>query len=286
MLKLLHFDEQQPHTLGHSSGNAWKGIVLEQVTVASGAHATFSLRQHTMVLIEGVNARVHFELSGHLVSGQTQVNQVAAFLPAASFATVRCLEDSKLVLVGIDSELVASILGARNFKPTPRFSFDDPLLVGIVARLQELACEGIFAERVYAESLGTAAVLHLGKIFQSANESYVLKGRLCAGQLKQVIDFAHESLQADIGLHELASLVHLSPYHFGRLFKQTSGLSPYQFILQLKIERAKKMILRNHGPIGDIAHQLNFADQSHFSNAFRKATGVSPREFLQQQATG
>ncbi|MEJ0031482.1 MAG: helix-turn-helix transcriptional regulator [Bacteroidota bacterium] len=87
-------------------------------------------------------------------------------------------------------------------------------------------------------------------------------------------------MQFNIGLHELAGLVHLSPYHFGRLFKQTVGKSPYQFILQLKIDCAKKLIKQKSGPISEIAYQLNFSDQSHFSNAFRKAVGVSPRQFL------
>jgi AraC family transcriptional regulator len=110
------------------------------------------------------------------------------------------------------------------------------------------------------------------------------KGRLTPEQLFQVITFAHECLQTDIGLDELASLVHLSSYHFGRLFKQTVGLSPYQYLLQLKIEFAKKLIVEKSGPLGDIAYQLNFSDQAHFSNAFRKATGVSPRQYMQSHS--
>jgi AraC family transcriptional regulator len=91
-------------------------------------------------------------------------------------------------------------------------------------------------------------------------------------------------MHLDIGLVDLANLVHLSAYHFGRLFKQTIGLSPYQFILQMKIEYAKKLIMENAGPLGEIAYQLNFSDQAHFSNAFRKATGISPREYQHSRA--
>ena len=109
-----------------------------------------------------------------------------------------------------------------------------------------------------------------------------LKGRLSPAQLSQVLTFAHDFMQTDIGLVDLANLVHLSPYHFGRLFKQTVGVSPYQYLLQLRIEFAKTLIVGRTGPLSEIAYQLNFSDQAHFSNAFRKATGVSPRQYLRQ----
>ncbi len=281
MITLLQVDEQQAFG---STSSTWRGMVLERVTMDAGTWAALSIHQHTLVTLDGDTSQIHFEVDGHLIPAQSRANQVSAFFPAGHPAIIRALTPSKVTLLGVEPDLISEKIGSRSFRPTAKFTFEDPFLVGVISRLHELANDGVLAEKVYAGSLGVAAVLHLGKIFQASNDAYVLKGRLGPAQLKQVVDFAHESLQSDIGLHELASLVHLSPYHFGRLFKQTSGLSPYQFILQLKIERAKKMILRNRGPIGDIAHQLNFADQSHFSNAFRKATGISPREFMHQQA--
>ena len=64
-----------------------------------------------------------------------------------------------------------------------------------------------------------------------------------------------------------------------RLFKQTTGISPHQFILQLKIERAKQLINKTQLSLTEIAYELGFTDQAHFSNAFKKIIGVAPRQY-------
>ncbi len=178
-----------------------------------------------------------------------------------------------------EPSFVNEVMESTNFTFTPQTTISDPFLFDIATKLTSV-CDEVFAEKIYAESLGVACVVHLAKQYNGSKEVYFPKGRLNPYQLKQVIDFAHSYMQFNIGLHEMAGLVHLSPYHFGRLFKQTVGRSPYQFILQLKIDCAKKLIKKNSGPISEIAYQLNFSDQSHFSNAFRKATGISPRQYL------
>jgi AraC family transcriptional regulator len=78
---------------------------------------------------------------------------------------------------------------------------------------------------------------------------------------------------------ELAKQTNTSPFHFMRLFKQTTGISPHQFILQLKIERAKQLINKSQLSLTEIAYELGFTDQAHFSNAFKKIIGVAPRQY-------
>lgn len=179
-----------------------------------------------------------------------------------------------------DPAFVDEVLEVKNFSFLPQSNINDPFLFEVASKLRSVCSEDTFAEKIYAESLGVACIEHLAKTYRGSKDSYFPKGKLSPAQLKQVVDFAHSYMHFNIGLHEMAGLVHLSPYHFGRLFKQTVGKSPYQFILQLKIDCAKKLIKQNNGPISDIAYQLNFSDQSHFSNAFRKAVGISPRQFL------
>lgn len=204
-------------------------------------------------------------------------SSIISLSPADTPSTI----NSQIETLGIyfEPRFVDEVLESTNFRFTTESNFNDPFLFDIATRLVSV-CDDVFAEKIYAESLGVACIVHLAKKYNGSKEEYFSKGRLNPYQLKQVVDFAHSYMQFNIGLHEMAGLVHLSPYHFGRLFKQTVGKSPYQFILQLKIDCAKKLIKKNNGPISEIAYQLNFSDQSHFSNAFRKATGISPRQYL------
>jgi len=70
----------------------------------------------------------------------------------------------------------------------------------------------------------------------------------------------------------------MSPYHFARRFKQTTGKSPHQYILGLRIEQAKQQLLRG-ASLSQITEQLGFADQSHLSRSFKRVTGISPQAF-------
>lgn len=202
---------------------------------------------------------------------------IIALSPAGSPSTIS--PTSQILGIYFDPEFVNAVLEAKNFTFAQQTNIEDPFLFEIASKLTSV-CNDSFSEAIYAESLGVACIVHLAKQYRASEQAHFPKGRLNPYQLKQVVDFAHSYMQFNIGLHEMAGLVHLSPYHFGRLFKQTVGKSPYQFILQLKIDCAKKLIKQNNGPISEIAYQLNFSDQSHFSNAFRKATGISPRQYL------
>lgn len=241
-----------------------KGFTIEETTLAP-VKTTLPSEKHSLIF----NWSEDPEQRGTIIS----------LSPAGNPSTVCPPIPVPALEISLDPAFVNEVLEAQDFTFIPQSNVTDAFLFEIATKLT-MVCTDAFAEKIYAESLGVACVVHLAKTYGSASHVYAPKGRLNPYQLKQVVDFAHSYMQFNIGLHEMAGLVHLSPYHFGRLFKQTVGKSPYQFILQLKIECAKKLIKQNTGPISEIAYQLNFSDQSHFSNAFRKATGISPRQYL------
>jgi len=215
----------------------------------------------------------HTFIAGH--------DAIICMLPAGTHLEMKWTQPLRLLAFSFDYSF-ASSAHARSFDLPLRWNITDDVLAALADRASTMALAQYFSERIYAESLAITFVEQLARHHRGQREDFA-KGKLSPQQLLQVISFAHDCMQMDIGLVELANLVHLSPYHFGRLFKQTIGLSPYQFVLQLRIEYAKKLIIEGSGPLGDIAYQLNFSDQAHFSNAFRKATGVSPRQYMQSQ---
>jgi AraC family transcriptional regulator len=71
-------------------------------------------------------------------------------------------------------------------------------------------------------------------------------------------------------------LANVSPFHFCRSFKQSTGQSPHRYILQLRIEEAQRLLKKTTLAISDVANRLGFSDQSHFTMVFRKLVGTTP----------
>ena len=80
-------------------------------------------------------------------------------------------------------------------------------------------------------------------------------------------------------LWEFAQLAGMSPHYFCELFKKSTGLSPYQYSLQCRTDRAKQFLKSRQLTVGQVAKATGFADQSHFGKVFRRFVGVTPVQF-------
>jgi len=109
-----------------------------------------------------------------------------------------------------------------------------------------------------------------------------MKG-LSKRKLQQTIQYINQNLAEDLSLQTLATHIGFSQYYFCRLFKESTGLTPYQYIIQQRIERAKQLLTQDKYSIVDVALQVGFANQSHFCQRFRRITGVSPRTYRRLQ---
>nr|WP_241018204.1 AraC family transcriptional regulator [Paraburkholderia sp. Tr-20389] len=84
------------------------------------------------------------------------------------------------------------------------------------------------------------------------------------------------NLSTSVRLEEVASLLGLSPAHFSRAFKQCTGLSPYQWRLNERLEHALRMLAQPSHTISQVALATGFTDQAHFTRVFRRAYGTTP----------
>ena len=74
-------------------------------------------------------------------------------------------------------------------------------------------------------------------------------------------------------------MLDLSQFHFSRLFKQSLGLSPYQYLIEQRIERAKQLLKETNQSILDIALNCGYNSHSHLSKQFRQVTGMTPKAY-------
>lgn len=100
-------------------------------------------------------------------------------------------------------------------------------------------------------------------------------------RLRQVIDYINAHLEKDLSLNELAGLVQMSPHYFSQLFKQSTGITPHQYVIRRRVERARELLVKGEMAIVEIACQVGFSSQSHLNFHIKRVLGVTPRDIQQ-----
>lgn len=130
------------------------------------------------------------------------------------------------------------------------------------------------------ETLTVALSTHiLRRTAGSAAEARRSSSGLAPYILRRVTDHIQEHLQRPISLEALASVAGLSTYHFCRMFKQSTGMPPHQYLAQARISRAKQLLRQTTLPIADIGFDTGFGSSSQFSHLFKKWTRCTPQEY-------
>jgi AraC-like DNA-binding protein len=104
-------------------------------------------------------------------------------------------------------------------------------------------------------------------------------GTLPWGRLRRVTEYIQQNLDKDLTLAELAALLYMSPYHFARLFKCSTGVPPHRFVVRQRIARARAFLAKQEPSIAQISQMVGFRTPSHFTTVFRRVTGITPRGY-------
>src|SRR5437867_1437837 len=102
------------------------------------------------------------------------------------------------------------------------------------------------------------------------------RGGLSSAAKSRVLELIEAALDARLTVEMLSREVGLSPAHFARAFKETMGRAPHQYLLALRLERARRLLETTEVSLSDIAHRAGFADQAHFTRLFERAFGTTP----------
>ncbi|MBV9230095.1 MAG: helix-turn-helix transcriptional regulator, partial [Chloroflexi bacterium] len=161
--------------------------------------------------------------------------------------------------------------------------FRDPLLaqMGWALRLQleQPAPSG----QLYAETAAQMLAVHLLTHYLSTDITVKPSmRRLTPRQLKRVTEYILAHLAQPISLEILARQVGYSPYHFAQLFRETTGVTPHQFVLGKRLERAQHLLAQTDVPLSQVTLEVGFQSQSHFTHTFKSHLGVTPRQYRRQ----
>jgi AraC family transcriptional regulator len=106
-------------------------------------------------------------------------------------------------------------------------------------------------------------------------------GGLAKSKLKQTIEYIHDNLTEGFSLQAIANYIGMSQYHFARMFKQSTGMTPHQYLIESRLEEAKKLLANTDLTISEIAYRTGFASQSHLTSQFRKHLSTTPKAYRQ-----
>lgn len=231
-------------------------------------------------------AKVEIVWDGRLVNKRFTYGDITIGPPGLPCRGV-CLEASDFLVLRLQPALIAcaaqELSYADRIEIVPSLGVVDPQIQHIGLALKAELESGCLSGRLYGESLATALA---GCLLRRYSTSVArIQDNACGlpkYKLWSAIEYINDNLENDLTLAELAGVVQMSTYHFARLFKQSTGLAPHQYVIDCRIERAKMLLAEKKLSIVEICEQVGFRSPSHFSALFRKVTTMTPKAYRDQ----
>lgn len=277
-----------PDLIISSDAATWDNISLNHYRMAAGSLPEHYSLNYEICINFGKPVTLEQIINGSAKIINSLPNQIGVYPANTSKSFVWNSEAEFLILYlkpSLLKQLSQEAWGKDNIELIPQLNeFFDPLIVHMGLALKNAFESDALGSRLYADSMANALGIHLLSRYSTRQESTIkkYKGRLSKQQLKQVIEYMNQHLHRKLTLTELAMVVRLSSYHFAHLFKQSVGISPHQYHIQCRIERAKELLCREDIAIKDIAQTVGFSSQGHFTYHFKRLTGITPKNFLHQ----
>jgi AraC family transcriptional regulator len=207
-------------------------------------------------------------------------------IPAGRRAWVRSSGHRDELHVFLDPGLVARVaeeefdLDPARLEVPPLDGLDLPHLRAGLGAVKAELMEGRPGGHLAAESLANLLSVYLLRyILEPRQPVRRSDGVLPRKRLQAVVGYIEERLASELTLAQLAAVAQLSPYHFARVFKATTGLPPHQFVIARRVERARELLRDGNPPLAEVALCTGFSDQSQLSRHFKRVVGVAPGRF-------
>lgn len=154
----------------------------------------------------------------------------------------------------------------------------------LINQLREFSMENRSKQNGYKfiiESLSIQIAVNLLRNVRSnipQQEEYVSLS--CSLNIRRAMEYMDEYYSSNFSIDDIAKEANLSKFHFIRVFKAETGKTPYEYMMDVKIQKAKELLKARQHTVTEICFLLGFNDHSHFTKTFKKKTGCTPSEFI------
>lgn len=273
-----------------SRDKSWENICVEYCRQPAFATPELCHQQYMVTIHTGTPIRLR-----QVVDGQVQVAWVREgdiFLAPPGFSRQWHWDrETEYIALYLEPDVIAraarEVFGVKHVEILPLFKEHDWLIRGIGLALKtelELELElNRAGSRLYADSLATTLTVHL--LWRYSTPPLTQQngnGEASRRKLQRVLAYINDHLAEELSLKTMANEIGMNQYHFARLFKQFTGVTPHQYVNQCRIERAKQLLLRDDLRIRDVVVMVGCTDPSHFTKLFHQITGMTPKAYRER----
>ena len=234
-----------------------------------------------LVPLDGAALRVAFTDASGRARETSLAEPDVALLPPQGAHSLAAERSGTLLVLGLDPARWAE--RARAAFGQPREIREGHLGADEFVRgLGAFLCQGLrragAPSAEWLETISEDLGLHLATRYARPPESAAYAG-LAPHRLQRVLAIIDERLAEPIQVRELADAVHMSSYHFARMFKQSTGHPPHLYITWQRMDRAKQLLAQSSLPLAEVATRVGYQTQAHFTGVFHTRVGTTPRAY-------
>jgi AraC family transcriptional regulator len=266
----------------------WNGIYVEEHYQPAWETPEYRQFQHVL-LIHGSGEPVAAErmFDGHrraeTIGGENNI----VIIPSMVEHQASWNQESPFSLVLINPDRLNQVAyestGYQPIELISQHAMSDPFIQQMGRSLTaELAIDQL-GSNLFVESLAAALSVHLLRQYSTWQRPLRqdING-LSSRQLQRAIDYIQAYLATNLTVESIATELAMSQYHFARLFKQSLGIAPYQYVIQQRVDRAQLLLRSTTLSVSAIANQVGFSSQSQMAVQFRRQLGITPNKYRQQ----
>ncbi|MET4476721.1 AraC family transcriptional regulator [Bradyrhizobium sp. F1.13.3] len=163
----------------------------------------------------------------------------------------------------------------------------DPFLSTLSNVLLSAVEDDTKANQLFIDQIGLSLLAHFAQAYggmRPADEAS--GGGLAPWQERRAKEIMRTRLATSLSIADVAAECKLTPSHFARSFRRSTGVAPHEFLSELRIEEAKRLMLSTKLPLADVALICGFGDQSYFTRVFSRTVGASPGAWRRARSEG
>ncbi len=268
---------------------SWKGLAVERHKSGAGERAETLIDHPVISMLCATPSVVEYRGRGGGFVSRIKMPETITIHPIGEVPKVVCRTPSEFVHIALNRAFVQEVFDELGHRAGPPQEFTTGLIDSAMAKLIRLLIEEADATMptggMYVEMLAHALVLRYGRcdtLLTDWDRKEKLQP-LPRAIFNRVKDKMEANLDTNLRVAEIAREAGYSRCHFIQMFRASAGMTPHKFLIQLRIEHAKRLLRKSDLRLTDIALACGFSSHAHMSHVFRQTLGVVPAELRRRQ---